>query len=308
MQSKELIVLTCASGNQCAHLIPLLYNEHKLRLVVNSENSAKKLKDQWPGADVVQADLQEPKDAQRILKGATAAFHLGPPFHARETEIGYNMVDAAVEETEQGNFKHLVFSSVIDTQLRKLLNHDVKRYIEEYLIEAGADGKLNYTILQPTHFMDMFPVKMFMQNEHPVFVPNWDPDVLFSFIALKDLGEAAANVLNQREKHYFAHYAIVSTPPISYTEFVKTVSKEIGKEIRIEQCSFEDRVARFFKLVGLGEDPHPRSRDAGERMLLYYNTRGLIGNPNILRFLLGREPTSHVEWARLQVQAAKESS
>jgi len=308
MSSQELVVLTCASGRQCSHVIPLLYGKYKLRLVVNSDKSAARLSKQWPDAEVVQASLDQGEDARRVIKGATAAFHLNPPFHPREAEICYNMVDAAVKETKDGNFKHFVFSSVLDSQLRKLMNHDVKRYAEEYLIEAGADGSLPYTIIQPTHFMDMFPVKMLMESEKPVYPANWNPDVPFSYIALRDLGEAVANILMQREKHYFAQYGVVSTTPVTYTEFAKIASKEIGKEIKIEQLSYEDSVTAFLAKMGLDKDPHPLTRDAAQRMLLWYNHRGLLGSPNVLEHLLGHPTTSIVEWIRLQIEEAKKSS
>lgn len=141
------------------------------------------------------------------------------------------MIDAAVEEARGGNFKHFVLSSVLNTQLRKMMNHDCKRYVEEYLMESG----LSYTILQPAHLMEMFPVPLLIQQDNPVYTANWDPTVPFSFVALRDLGEAAAKVLNERETHYFAQYSLVSAGPYPYTEVVKIVGKEIGKEIRIEQ-------------------------------------------------------------------------
>lgn len=43
-----------------------------------------------------------------------------------------------------------MYSSVLNPQLRKLMNHDCKRHVEEYLIESG----LNFTVLQPSHFMN----------------------------------------------------------------------------------------------------------------------------------------------------------
>lgn len=54
-------------------------------------------------------------------------------FHPHETEIGYNVIDACVAASKESGskFKHFVFSSVLCTQLRKLLNHDCKRYVEE---------------------------------------------------------------------------------------------------------------------------------------------------------------------------------
>ena len=39
-------------------------------------------------------------------------------------------------------------------------------------------------------------------------------------------------------------------------------------------------------------------------MLRFYNTKGLVGNPNVLRWLLGREPTSIRSLVRMQLEGA----
>lgn len=122
---------------------------------VYSPASETRLRSQYPDAEVVRADITLTVDIQRILKGVTAVLHIGPSFHPREPEIGFLMIDAACKEARNGGaFKHFVYSSVLHPQLRKLMNHDCKRYVEEYLIESG----LEYTIVQPSHILDMFPV------------------------------------------------------------------------------------------------------------------------------------------------------
>ena len=188
---------------------------------------------------------------------------VGPSMHQHETEIGYNMIDAAVDESRKGNFKHFVLSSVIYTQLRKLMNHDCKRYEEEYLIESG----LNFTILQPTHFM-MFPVVPMMQQEKPVYPAAFDPNVTFSYMALQDLGEAAAKVLMEGQKHYFAQYPLVSDGPFSYTKVAEIVGEEIGKSITVKQRPFEEAVPALIEMVSGTADVHATTRDTYERLIL----------------------------------------
>lgn len=123
--AEDLIVLTGASGKICSDLTPLLYGKtsYRLRLVVNSAASLEKLKAQYPKAEVEQADLTFPNDARKVLRGATSLYHVGPSLHLHEAEIGYNMVDGAIQESREGAFKHFVFSGVIQTQLRKLIHH-----------------------------------------------------------------------------------------------------------------------------------------------------------------------------------------
>ena len=134
--------------------LPLISDWKHLRLVAKTESSQERLPKVHPNAEVVIADLATPIDCARALKDATCVYHIGPSFDPHEDAIGQNMIDAALQVKD---LKHFIYSPVLNSQLRKLMNHDVKRYVEECLMESG----LEYTILQPTQFMDIFPlVKM----------------------------------------------------------------------------------------------------------------------------------------------------
>ncbi|KAJ5982620.1 hypothetical protein N7451_012720 [Penicillium sp. IBT 35674x] len=226
-------------------------------------------------------------DASRLLLGVTAIWHVGPSLHPHESEVGYTMIDAAVAESHRpgSNFQHFIYSSVLQTQLRKLMNHDAKRYVEEYLTESG----LNFTILQPSSFLNGF-FSMLTFGDQPTFMAPFDLQAFF-FSIYEDYGEAAAKVFQEREKHYFAQYPLVSTYPTHYENVVEAASRTLGKEIRIERLSFERAVGVMTQVRG-GGSPNPRVQDGLERILVYYNRRGLVGNPTITEWLLGRKPTT----------------
>lgn len=326
----EILVITCPSGKQCSHLIPLLYGKgtFKLRLAAHSEKSATNLRSKYPDAEVVSTDLTELKACQRMVRGATSVYHVGPSFHSREKEIGFNMIDAAVVESERpGNvFKHFVFSGVLATQHRNLMQHDLKSYVEERLYLSP----LNWTILKPTNFMSAYPVAMLAQAENPAMERLWNAEVPNSLIALEDLAEAAAKVLNEREAHYLAEYPMCSTMPCSDMDVAKAIEKRIGKKITVTSPSFEVGVQRTLNYLfgtkaakdlnevftdnkresiasGLSNDSDLRSdiaRDSAERLVLFYNRRGLVGSPNVLRWLLGREPTTVEQWIDIEMTKA----
>ena len=125
--SDEILLLTCPSGKQCSHLLPLHYNKgnFKLRLATHTQTSVKNLRFQYPVAEVVQFDISDLKTCQQLLLGATAAFVILPSLHSREKEMGLNLIDAAVAEArrEENVFKHLILSSVLGTQTRNLVQH-----------------------------------------------------------------------------------------------------------------------------------------------------------------------------------------
>ena len=117
----DLLVITCASGKQGSALLPIVSKEwRRLRLVCHSPQSEQRLQRDYPDAEVIRADLGLPNEPERILKDATVIYHVEPPFAHRQAVMGFHMIDAAVEEAKKGTFKHFVYASVLNPQLRKV--------------------------------------------------------------------------------------------------------------------------------------------------------------------------------------------
>jgi len=301
----DLVVITCASGNQSPPLITLLYQKVALRLVIRSQSSADRLRKQYPDAEIIQADMALPSDCARILQGASSIYYVGPGIHPHEKEIGLNMVDAAVAESAKrdSRFKHFVFSSVLNSQLRKMFNHDDKRYVEEYLIESGLD----FTILQPGDFLDFaYPIHEWIKADEDVIIK---PMLLSgqsksSLVVLKDLAEASVKVILEGERHYQALYPLVSIGPVTYTELTEEVARVMGKKIEQRDVTMEEGADMLMMRV-FGDTHVPtRSRDKAERLILFYRRRGLQGNSNVLEWLLERKPSSVAEYVESRMQEA----
>lgn len=124
----DLVVIIAAGGHQATYIIPNLYDKIRLRLVVRTEKSAQTLAARWPKAEVVTADMEVPKDCERVLDGASTVYHIGPSIHPHEKEVGLYMITAArrISRKPGSVFKHFVCATVVDTQLRKMYNHDDK--------------------------------------------------------------------------------------------------------------------------------------------------------------------------------------
>ena len=60
---------------------------------------------------------------------------MGPTIHPRERDMGFAVVDAARAE----GVKHLVFSSVLHAITTDLVQHEIKRDIEEHLLSSGLE-------------------------------------------------------------------------------------------------------------------------------------------------------------------------
>lgn len=301
---QDLVLVTAASGKQATALLPHLVKQGKqLRLQCVSAKSKARLEAQYPQAEVMQTTFDSLEKATALLDGVKACYLVTPAFHPRETQMGINMIDAAVRLTRSGqDFRHMVLASVLHSSLRSLANHDNKRLVEEALIESG----LPWTILQPTHVMDNVPVRAMVQQEDPVFPARFDPEIKFSFLSCHDLGEATANIMADRDKHLYATYPLVSTAaPLNYHEAMDIVSSVSGKPIRIERVSLETIVRGYIKSTVSEDSPQEDVKVVGRgmaRLMTYYDTQGLLGNSKVLEMILGRKPLSYREWVEMQLK------
>ena len=301
--AEDLILFIGGSGRTASFILPNISQKAKrLRLACNSSNSHDRLVKEYPQAEVVIVNLTDPAACRALLHGVSTVFHIGPPYHPRETEIGYNVVDAAVTESRVPNssFNHFVYSSVLQSVFRKMINHDRKRYVEEHLMETD----LNWTIVQPSHMMDSMRPRIealtTSEDAQLVVTADFTKTTLFTNVMMQDLGEGVASIIEQREKHYFALYPFVSMEsPLSYEEMWAIVGKQLGKPITVKQESLDEAIG------GLGERLFREGRDmdldvlkAAERTLLFYNRKGLLGNSNVLEMVLGRKPTGFEEWVK----------
>jgi hypothetical protein len=74
---------------------------------------------------------------------------------------------------------------------------------------------------------------MLARQEKPVMEELWSSDTPNSMIALRDIADAAAKVLNEREKHYLAEYSLSSTMLLSDSYVVDCISHRIGKKVEM---------------------------------------------------------------------------
>jgi len=326
----ETLVLTCPSGKTCAALLPILTSppyssRFCLRLAAHTPSSAAALCAAYPSAQVVTGDLSSLAYCAALVSGATAVFFIGPSLHSHEREMSFNMVDAAVQESQkpESKFKHFVYSSVIGPHMRKLTQHDLKSHVEERLMLSP----LRWTVIQLTNFMEALPVALLARMESPAIERLWSPDTPNSMVSFRDVADAVVKILTEREAHYYATYPLCSTFPVSDRAVCSVIESRIGKSITITTPSFERAVEKVLGYLfahtdagkkpdvyaadwcnsginaegiwmpGWQDDPRPDlTRDGAERLVLFYSRHGLPGNPSVLTWLLGRKPRTVEQW------------
>jgi uncharacterized protein YbjT (DUF2867 family) len=281
-----MILVTAANGNQGKLLVPrLLAAGLPVRTSVRSERSADVLRAAGV-EDVVVGDLADSEVLERAVRGVDAIYHVGPTLSPSEREVGFAIIDAAVAAGVQ----HFVMSSVLHAITTDLLQHEVKRDIEEHLLSSGLD----FTILQPTNYMLAHRLKPAF--ERGVFELTWSLDRRQSLIDPGDIAEVAALVLGDLEHHVGATYELASPGRYTAYDLADIIAGVVGRPIAAGEIDVDTFAGRMFGNIDPSEKEH-RLR-AMHAISARYSSNDFVGNPNVLTWLLGRTPTTWEQFVR----------
>ena len=227
-------------------------------------------------AEVAVGSFEDRPALLRAAAGTCATYHICPNVSADEVVHARAVADAA----RVRGVRRFVFHSVLHPQIEAMPHHWAKMRVEEMLFAEGFD----LTILQPTAYMQNVLGAWRGIVEDGVFRVPYPVETRLSLVDLDDVAEAAALVLTQ-DGHGGATYELVGTRPLNQSEVAATIGAALRREVRAEAETVEAWDARA-RAAGMAE--HERITLAA--MFRYYAEHGLVGNPNTLRWLLGRTP------------------
>ena len=291
-----MILVTSANGNQGQRLVPkLLAAGHVVRACVRTEESARRLRELGVREARV-GDLEDPGFIAAVIEGVGAVYHIGPTLHPAERAMGLAMVDAARAE----GVDHFVFSSVLHAITTDLIQHEIKRDVEEHLLSSG----LEFTILQPSNYM--LPHRLKSVFEEDVFRLSWSLDRRQSMVDLDDVADVAALVLAHPERHAAATYELVGPGRFTAHDIGQVLSNVLGRGISVERIDPEAFIrARQGDLDSAALEHQLRMIRA---ITARYSSHDFLGNPNVLAWLLGRPPTTFEQFVRREHAARQAAS
>lgn len=286
-----MLLVTAANGNQGRLLVPkLLAAGVPFRACVQSEASARHLR-ALGVADVVVGDITENNTLSHAMESIRTVYHIGPVLHPKEREMGLRAVDVA----RVAGVKHFVFSSVLHAITTALVQHEIKRDVEEHLLSAGME----FTILQPSNYM--LPMKLKPAFEEGVFRLSWSLDRLQSLVALDDVTDVVVKVVTEGERHWGATYELVGAGRYTAHDLAAIVSRAVGKAVPVEEISGDNYLKSFFGEVDPADFPHQAR--VLRAITARYSSHDFVGNPNVLTWLLGRAPTTWEQFVRREFEA-----
>ena len=290
-----MILVTAAYGNQGKLLVPrLLAAGATVRACVRTEASAALLREAG-ASDVIVGDISDPGLMARAMEGAEKVYHVGPTLHRGEREMGF----AAVSAARASGVRHFVFSSVLHAITTDLIQHEIKRDIEEHLLSSG----LEFTILQPSNYM--LPFRLRPVFEQHVFRLPWSVERYQSLVDLGDVTEVAATVLTDSERHAGATYELAGPGRYTAHDLAAIIAQVVGRDIVVRQISADTFLEEMFGGRKLSDFPYQTwlLRAISAR----YSSHDFVGNPNVLAWLLGRPPTTYAQFVQAQYDAYQQT-
>ena len=272
---QNMILVTGASGKTGKAITKALSKVDSICAFVHREEQVAVLKSL--GAEkVIVGDLRHQVDIRSAMRGARAVYHICPNMSPSETVIGKSVID----EAKKAGVEHFVYHSVLRPQIEAMNHHWQKMRVEESLFESG----LPFTILQPAPYMQNLLAGWKRAMGEGVLRVPYSVESKFSFVDLENVAEVARIVLTQPD-HTNAIYELAGTMPTSHVEAAETFSQVLRRDVKAEIMTIED-----WKLGIAGLSDYALENLV--KMFEYYDRRGLMGNPNVLTWILRREPNS----------------
>jgi uncharacterized protein YbjT (DUF2867 family) len=291
-RADTMILVTAAFGNQGRRLIPRLARAGaQVRALCQHASHDRALRE-LGATETLFGDAADPAVLRSAMEGVAAVYHVGPSAHPKERLMGLNAIVAA----RSAGVQHFVYSSVLHPILTALVQHGLKRDIEEELVASA----LNFTILQPSDYMQVLRYADAFNNGE--FTIAWDRDRRQSLVDLGDVAEVAARILLNGASHYGATYELSSPGCFSAWDIGRIITRACGKPIKVSEVSPVERMLSHFKGQVPDDDTQYRLR-VFTALREWYSSHDFVGNHNVLAMLLGRPPTTLEQFLHAEYQA-----
>ena len=273
-----MILITGAGGKTGRTLIKRLSKVESVYAFVHREEHVSAIKSL--GAEkIIVGDLRDETTIRSAMQGARSVYHICPNMNSDEFVIG----KLVINEARKVGVEHFLYHSVLHPQTEKMNHHWQKLRVEETIFESG----LPFTILQPVPYMQNLLAGWKSILEDGVLHVPYSVNSKFSFVDLEDISEVAKVVLTE-PNHYNVTYELAGTLPMSHVEVAEIFGRVLKRDVSAEKEEIRDWRLRAERSLGMSE----YAIENLIKMFEYYDKWGLVGNPNVLRWLLKHEPNS----------------
>jgi uncharacterized protein YbjT (DUF2867 family) len=279
------VLITGAAGKTGKHLIQQLNSAGIApSVVLHTAAAVEQLADLELSKSFI-GSFESPSFIENMLADMDVVYLIMPNMYAQEDITA----SAIIEKAARSGVKKIVYHSVLHPQVEAMPHHWKKNRAEEILISSN----LNYTILQPTAYMQNI-LGYRNQINNGIYAMPYPVSSQISLVDLKDVTEIAAKVITDTFGWSdFATFELVGTDPLSQDEVASVLSQHLQIPIIASQISIQD----WREQPAVKKMPE-YTRNTLEAMFKYYSSYGLKGSAATLKALLGRAPTSLAEFLK----------
>lgn len=287
MISVKPILVTGASGKTARRVVAAIGDcGGKVRAFLRRAEAGPELLGAG-AAEVAIGDLTDAASLRRALDGVGQVLHICPPMHPKEDTIAKTLIDLCGET----GVERFVLYSVLHPLLSDVPHHARKLQAERYLVESGV----TYTILQPSRYMQhLVPIWKTVLATGVHAMP-FSVKARFSLVDLSDLADVCARVMTE-PGHEGATYQLAGPDALSQEDMARILTQMLARPVRAEAKSMQ----QFRQEAEAASVPAGRIETIC-LMNAHYDAHGLIGNPNVLRWILGRQPNDFAEFVRREL-------
>jgi len=265
------VLMIGATGHYAGLVLPELTKRGvTVRALVQDDAKAAEAR-QRGAAETALGNLTDPASLRAAAAGVDGVFHINPAFAPNEVEMGQNMVAAA----QAAGVRKFVFSSVIHPSL-SLSNHAAKRPVEEALYNSS----LNFTVLQPTIYMQDFLDSWPKVAETGQLAIPYSKQAQVCYVDFRDVAEAAALALTT-DRLAYGTFELCAPGLLDGVATAALMSAALGRPVEATEVPAAEAAKTM----------PPALREGLTAMNAAYGKYGFAGgNALVLRAVLGREP------------------
>ncbi|GLS26046.1 SDR family oxidoreductase [Marinibactrum halimedae] len=287
------ILVTGGTGNNGkAVLESLAAKDVNVRALLRNPSKAI-VKD--PNISYVKGDFSDSASLEKVLSGIEVAF-LVSAYEPTFAEKHGNFVRAA----EKAGVRHIVQLSGVGADLKSPIK------TLAWLGQAEAhlrSSTLNWTILRPaTYTNNFFASAQSIKESDLIAAPfGTDANAVMTLVDNNDIGEAAANVLLNPDKHIGNVYTLTGSEQLNHDNVASVFSEVLGRPIKYLPVTNEEAKAGLLNW----QVPEVLADSLVQLWTAMRNGEFKPEPTQDLSNLIGRAPTTFEQFVRANVAAFK---
>ncbi|MCE7011298.1 NmrA/HSCARG family protein [Kibdelosporangium philippinense] len=255
MTEKKILAVVGATGQQGGGLARAILDdpagEFSLRALTRDVDSDAARELAARGAEVVQADLDDPESVKKAFQGAYGAFVVTAFWEYNSPEREQAHVRAAVDAATAAGLQHVVWSTLPDTRLHvpiedgrmptlhgkyKVPHFDSKGEADKVFTDAGVPTTFLSTTMYFESFLDFF--KPTRDDNGTLYITLPMADSPLPGVAREDIGRTAYGIFKQG-KDLIGETVNLSGENLTGEEYVAEMGKALGEKVEYRPLTFE---------------------------------------------------------------------